>query len=427
VTRKVFKLGGLRGQMVLGFGVKGLGAVTSFFFTWLVARAYGPSGVGAFGTALTTSTMAVTLSLLGLDFILVRTVAVLLSTGNTGMARTAVRHALRLALGTAFALTAGLILFRERIATDLLGSAELAPHLLVFALVIPGMVYSRLMSNALRGLGQIGSSQLIEGPIGTISGCILLGVAILLGLAHDPVLPAVAYLAGWSIGDLFAAYRIRRATRDWRPAEPLDRPMLKPGLSLLVANASNLYIDWFATIVLAATHGPAEAGLFRIGYQIASTLKLLSATSETILHPVFAASYEKGDLARIGRILRITVGALLVVSLPVIVAVLAVPHWIMGLFGNDFRAGATAMQVLVLGQAVSLIMAASGGVLMMAHQERLLLIFTLLAAAIATVLALTLIGPYGALGAAIATSVPFVLVRLASMAAVRWKLGVRWW
>lgn len=427
MTRKLFKLGGLRGQMVLGFGVKGLGAVTSFLFTWLVARAYGPAGVGAFGTALTTSNMAVTLALLGLDFILVRTVAVLLSTGNTGMARTAIRHALRLALGTGFGLMAGLILFRERIATDLLGSAELAPQLLVLALLIPGMVYSRLMSNALRGVGQIGSSQLVEGPIGTIFGSIFLGAAILMNLAHDPLLPAIFYLVGWSIGDLYAALRISRASRHWAPAEPLDRPMLKPGLSILVANASSLYIDWFATIVLAATHGPAEAGIFRIGYQIASSLKLLSATSETILHPVFAASFQKGDLARIGRVLRINVGALLLVSLPVVVAVLLVPHWIVGLFGKDFRTGALAMQVLVLGQAVSLVMAASGGVLMMAHRERLLLIFTLTAAAIATVLALTLIPTYGAVGAAIATSVPFVLVRVASMAAVRWDLGVRWW
>jgi len=80
----------------------------------------------------------------------------------------------------------------------------------------------------------------------------------------------------------------------------------------------------------------------------------------------------------------------------------------------------------VLGQAVSLIMAASGGVLMMAHQERLPLVFTIPAAVIAKALALTLIPTYGALGGVIATSVPFG-VRLASMTAVRRKLGVRWW
>ncbi|MBC9032796.1 oligosaccharide flippase family protein [Sphingomonas sp. JC676] len=411
--------------MVLGFGVKGIGSVTSFLFTWLIARAYGPAGVGAFGTALTTSFMAVTLALMGLDFILVRTVAVLLSAGQSGMARTAIRHALRISLSAGLALTAGLILFRDRIATDLLGSAELAPELVVLALVIPGMVYSRLVSNALRGLGQVGSSQLIEGPIGSTVGSIFLGAALLLGLAHDPLLPAILYLVGWSVGDLFGAIRLARATRNWAPAEPLDRPLLKPGFFILVANASNLFIDWFATIVLAATHGPAEAGIFRIGYQIASSLKLLAATSETILHPVFAASFQQGDLARIGRILRITVGALLLASAPVVLVVLVAPHWIMGLFGSGFKAGAVAMQVLVFGQVISLVMAASGGLLVMAHREKLMLVLTLIAALLAAVLALTLIPPYGALGAAIATTMPFVFLRLASMAAVRWSLGVR--
>ena len=425
MTRKWFSLGGLRGQMVLGFGVKGVGSVTSFLFTWLIARAYGPAGVGAFGTALTTLFMAVTLALLGLDFILVRTVAVSLSADRSGVARTAIRRALRIAMTAGIVLMFGLILFRDRIARDLLGSAELAPHLLVLALVLPGMVYSRLVSNALRGLGQIGSSQLIEGPIGSIVGSILLGGAILFGFAHDPLLPAIAYLVGWSAGDLFGAVRLARATRHWQPAEPLDTPMVKPGLLILISNASNLFVDWFATIVLAATHGAAAAGIFRIGYQIASSLKLLSATSETILQPVFAASYQKGDLARIGRILTINAGALMIVSVPIIVAVLAAPHWIMGLFGRDFRTGASAMQVLVLGQVLSLILAANGAVLIMAHKERLMLVLTIVSAALAAVLALTLIPPYGALGAAIASAVPFVFLRLAALAAVRWGLGVR--
>jgi O-antigen/teichoic acid export membrane protein len=121
------------------------------------------------------------------------------------------------------------------------------------------------------------------------------------------------------------------------------------------------------------------------------------------------------------------VGALILASSPVVIAVLVAPHWIMGLFGSGFKTGAVAMQVLVFGQVVSLVMAASGGVLIMANREKLVLLFTLFAAALSAVLALTLIPPYGALGAAIATSVPFVLVRLASMVAVRWSLGVRLW
>ncbi|MHA6720028.1 oligosaccharide flippase family protein [Sphingomonas sp. RS6] len=411
--------------MVVGFGVKGLGAVTSFCFTWLVARGYGPAGVGAFGTALTTAFMAVTIALLGLDFILVRTVAKALSAGRSGIARAAIRRALKIAMTASLLIATALLALHDSISVRLLGEPSIAPHLFVLALVIPGMVYSRLVSNALRGLGQIGSSQLIEGPIGTIMGCIGLAIAIALGWTDNLIVPAICYVAGWSVGDLFGAWRLARATRDWDPPEPFDEAMVGPGFSVLLANASNLFIDWFATVTLAATHGPAQAGIFRIGYQIASSLKLLAATSETILHPVFAASFQRGDLKRIGRILRLTILALTVASAPVALAVLIAPRWIMGLFGSGFVSGAPAMQILVLGQLLALTTAAGGAVLVMVHREKLVLGFSVAGAALSAALALWLIPPYGAVGAAIATALPFLLIRMSSLAAVRWVVGVR--
>lgn len=419
VTRSKLHLRGLRGQMVVGFGVKGFGAVTSFAFTWLVARAFGPAGVGAFGTALTTAQMLVILSLIGLDTILVRTVAVCISQNRTGVARTAVRHATRVAVGGGLVLMVMILLFHQQIAANLLGSPAMAPDLLIMAFLIPVSAYCRLVSTTLRGMGDIGKSQMVDGPLGTFLGGAMLAGALLIGVGHNPLLPSVLYLAGWLVTMFVATIIVRRMTRDWAPAEPLDRPMLRPGFMVLITNVNNFFVDWFATVILAVTHGPAEAGLFRVGYQIASSLKLLSATSETILHPVFAASYEQGDVKRIARIIRITILALLIAASPIALAVLVAPHWIMGLFGKQFTAGAAAMQVLVLGQVFGMVFASSGGVLVMANRERLAVVLTMSSVILAAILALVLIPPYGALGAAIAIAVPSVFLRFVSMVAVR--------
>lgn len=412
-------LRGLRGQMVLGFGVKGFGAVTSFLFTWLVARAFGPVGVGAFGTALTTAQMFVILSLVGLDTILVRAVAVAIAKEHSGEARTAMRFAFRIVIGTSATLMLATLLFHQQIATRLLGGAAIGPDLAVMALLIPVSAYCRMVSTTLRGIGDIGKSQAVDGPLGTLFGAMMLGGAILLGVAQNPLLPSLLYLAGWIITSVIATLLIRRQTRSWADAEPLSQPMLRPGLMILASNANNFFVDWLATVVLAATHGPAEAGLFRVGYQIAASLKLLSTTSETILHPVFAASYQQGDVRRIARILRFTILGLLVLSAPIAAAVMIAPQSIMSLFGKQFAAGALAMQVMVLGQVLSMIFASAGGVLIMAHRERLVLALTIITVALATVLALVLIPAYGAVGAAVASVAPFVFLRFASMVAVR--------
>ncbi|GAA0743696.1 hypothetical protein GCM10009075_26620 [Sphingomonas trueperi] len=418
-----FHLRGVRGQMVVGFGVKGLGAATSFLFTFLLARIAGAAGVGTFGTSLTTVQLCVTLSLLGLDAILVRSVSVHLALDQTGRARAAARHALLMGTSAGLALTTVIVLFHWQIAVDLIGSPAMAKSLMVLSLIIPIMVYCRLLSTVLRGVKWIGLSQFIDGPLTTSFGSLVLAVVLVMGVPVSAVFPSQLYLIGWLITAALATFLYTRAVRSWQPRVPLEESLLKPGFLILVANLNNVFTDWFATIMLAATHGPAEAGLFRVGYQIAATLKLFSATSETILQPVFAVAYRQGDLRRIGRILRLTILGLILISAPLALAVLVVPQWIMRIFGAQFTAGATAMQIMVLGQVFSLVFAASGSVLMMASRERLTVVLTTISAVIGTVLSLIFIPPYGALGAAIAILGPLLFLRLASMIAVR-RLGV---
>jgi O-antigen/teichoic acid export membrane protein len=418
-----FHLRGVRGQMVVGFGGKGLGAVTSFLFTWLIARTAGAAGVGTFGTSLTTVQMGVTLALLGLDAILVRSVSVHLSLGQTGLARAAARHALQMGVAAGLAITTIIVIFHWQIAVDLIRSPAIAQSLMVLSLIIPIMVYCRLVSTVLRAVRWIGLSQFIDGPLTTSFGSAVLGVVLVLGLPVSAVFPSQLYLIGWLLTAALATFLFFRAVRSWAPREPLQESLLRPGFMILVANVNNVFIDWFATVLLAATHGPAEAGLFRVGYQIAATLKLFSATSETILQPVFAVSYRQGDLRRIGRIMRLTIVGLLLASAPLAAAVLIAPQWIMRIFGAQFTAGATAMQILVLGQVFSLVFASSGSVLMMAGRERLMVILTTVSAVIGTVLGLLFIPPYGAMGAAIAILGPLLFLRLASMIAVR-RVGV---
>jgi len=417
-------LRGVRGQMIVGFGVKGLGALTSFLFTWLLAHTAGPAGVGTFGTSLTTVQMCVTLSLLGLDAILVRSVSVNLALENTGGARAAAQHAIRTGTSTGLVLAVIIVIFHRQIAVDLIGSPAVAQSLMVLSLAIPILVYCRLVSTVLRAVRMIGLSQFVDGPLTTSFGSTVLTIMLLLGLTVNAVLASQLYLIGAVITGGLATFLYVRAVRSWQPREPLDESLLKPGFLILVANANNMFTDWFVTVLLVATHGPVEAGLFRVGYQIAAILKLFSATSETILQPIFAVAYRQGDLRRIGRILRLTILGLLTLSAPLALAVLVAPEWIMRIFGKQFTSGAAAMQMMVLGQVFSLVFASSGSVLMMAGRERLTVALTAVAAVIGGVLALLLIPPYGALGAAIAILGPLLFSRMASMIAVR-RLGVR--
>ena len=78
-------------QTVAAFAIKIVGALLSFGFTILLARHYGPAGVGQFGLAVTTLLIASTAALLGTDYILIRTVAGDIRIGRRDLARGAIR------------------------------------------------------------------------------------------------------------------------------------------------------------------------------------------------------------------------------------------------------------------------------------------------------------------------------------------------
>lgn len=418
------RLSGLRGQMMTAFALKGAAAVFSFALNWLIARQFGAEGVGNFAVALTSAVLGSTLALAGLEYVLVRTVAVEHGAGRSGVARSAVRRSIRQAGLFALVLAGCMFLSRELIADRIMTEPGVAPFLGIMAIAIPIIAMAKLISAALRGVGRIAVSQSIDGPIGTGLTAAVLGGAILGGMADSPLLPAILYCLFTGLGVILGWLVLRRAMRSWAPAEPFPESLLRAGVPILCVAISNLFVDWFATLMLSAEYGAAEAGLFRIAFQIVATLNLMIATMEAILGPVIADGYAKGDRARIASVSRKAALAMLGLASPLLLVILIAPGWLMGLFGPEFVAGAIALQILAVGQTVNLLAGPVGTVLIMTRHERWALGYGLAGAALAASLCWFLIPAYGVIGAAIAVSATMIFRRMAALIIVRQVVGI---
>lgn len=416
----------LRLQMAIGFAARGTSAVASFALSWLIARQFGADGVGLYSVALTTATFCATLSLVGLDFVTVRQVSRSLKLGLAGEARRVVAAALRQLSVIALALAAGLFLLREPIANRLLGQPEAAPFLGVMAAAIPLLAFTRLASAGLRGGGKVLVSQVID-PIATGLTAIGLALAIALGVAADAILPAILYCAFATLAVAIGWVAMRRMARGWGPASG-DKPvLLRTGIPILIITLSQLFVDWFALLVLTAQGDAAQAGLFRVAFQIVSVLNLLNVASESILAPVIAQEHAAGNRERIAQVVSRTALLLVAAGAPLLLLCIFAPHWILGLFGPEFTAAATPLIILALGQFVNLAMGPIGGVLIMTHHERWSLAYGLVAATGATLLCLWLIPRMGVTGAAIAVTASTVFRRLSAAAIVRFVVGIDLW
>ena len=75
--------GNLHAELLLGFFLRGAGAISSFALVWVIARAFGPATIGLFQIGLATANLASVLAAQGLDRVIVRVASVALAEGRT--------------------------------------------------------------------------------------------------------------------------------------------------------------------------------------------------------------------------------------------------------------------------------------------------------------------------------------------------------
>ena len=402
-------------QTISAFAIKLLGAALSFGFSFLVARQLGASGTGSFAIAITTATVGSTIALLGLDYILLRTLAGDLRVGNIAGGRGAVRTVVAAVIVTGITIAAALAVFGGLLLAALIGP-ELDPGIArLAALLLVPLALNRTVSAALRGAGSVITAQWVDGPFAmalAVSGLLALILAGNVG-GVDRVL--ALYIATTLTSTVVAWGLYARRTRTWAAAAKVPlRPMLGQSWRIALVVLSALLADWVVLLVLGSNFSTREVGQFRTAWQITSLIALIVVTFESVSGPRIAAAHRVGEHASIRKIWRQSAVIMTVMSAPLFVVTLGFPGWLLGQFGPDFTVAATALQILGVGQLINIVTGPIGAIMIMTGQERWSLRISMGALVLLAVLSLTLIPAYGLVGAALTTSLTMVARKLFS-------------
>jgi O-antigen/teichoic acid export membrane protein len=409
-------------QTIAAFSIKIVGAVLSFGFTIMLARAYGPAGVGQFGLAVTTLLIASTAALLGTDYILIRTVAGDIKIDRRDLARGAIRTVATMVLVTSIAvavvLTLGGVPLLQRL-YDTPGDG-LVLRAVTFGVIPIALI--RIVSSSLRSSGRVLFAQILDGPASMAIAIATVAVLHVLAVPTTVVSAGIAYVAGIAVCVAIGAVVQWRDMRDW-PHTPVPLlPILAQGWPILCVVLVGYSIDWLILTLLATHHSAVEVGIFRTAWQVTSIFNLIIVSFDAVAGPRIAAAYRIGDLSGIGRTWRQAVAIILALSLPLFVLTLGFPGLVMQLFGSEFAEGTTVLRILALAQLVNVLTGPIGSVLIMTGGERYSLGNSLLSLGVALLTALTLIPMFGLTGAAIASALTLSVRNLVGWAIVAFKL-----
>lgn len=392
-----------------------------------LARIFGASSYGAYAFAVSCVTLLAIPAALGFDRLLVREVANFTALGEWSLLKGVLRRSTQIVLTTSVALAAvaacGILIFEPVTETTM------SAALLAGISAVPLVAYARIRQAALQGLGRVPLAQLPETIVqpGLVLVLVLISHSYLTSM-NATYLPVFLYVAATAVVCVFGAMllfgsvplAVRQVVPRYRTREWLQQAI--PFVWMLSMNAIVTHVD---TIALGVLRGPVDAGVYRIASQMAMLVAFPLTAVNMASAPAIAALYAKQDMRGIKQLARQAAMAILALSLPLVLILVAFGDALLGLFGSEFKEGYRALAILSTAYLVNAGAGTSGYLLIMTrHEKTAALGFTL--AAILNIGGLViLVRIWGITGAAIATSASVVFVSIFFAVLAYRKLGIQ--
>jgi O-antigen/teichoic acid export membrane protein len=409
------------GTYVLQVVSLGLG----FLSQLVVARLVGISGYGAYSYALAWSAMVVQPSLLGLDRVLIRELPIYRQARAPGLMRGLLRRSDQVAVVVAGAFAA-LVAAVALPVSDTALRASVALGLLT----IPLAALGRVRTAALQGLKHASLAQLTQSVGRTVYFLVFMGAALAVagstGVHPETAvaMQAGAFAAAVATGSIVIRRVLPREVVRSAP-EYEGRKWAKSMPPLVLLTALTILNGQIGVIMLGVMSSAADTGRFNAALRSAALVSLALGAVGQVMAPRVSVLNASGDRIGIERLLARGTRATSALALPPALFLMLVGPWFLGMFGDGFREGSTALTILVAGQVFNAGTGAVGMALVMTKHERSAILATLTGTCLNIALCALLIPGWGPTGAASAAAVSMVLINVLFMVAVAEKLRIR--
>lgn len=387
--------------------VRGVGVTAGFALTFLIARWFGPEANGYYALMVQSAMFLSVVAVGGLDLAVVREFARSVALG-VRPARSSVAGVLLQTSAMALLLGA-VILVLEPIAIHwLIGTVPLQWAGAILAALILQRALIRIIAAILRSQMQQSMSQAVELLLLPV-----LTILIILGQKAGPqsvdAILHASLLAGVIVITVGIGLLIRESTGG---ATGLKIPQSSLFLTALpmwgVAISQNL-ADWYGLVTLNQWAGAAETGIFRVSWQIATVLPIISLSLQSTFGAQIAAAAHNGEKAEMARLASTATKLSVLIFVPVAALIFVFAEDVLAVFGAEFVSGAATLRIIVIGQTVIASLGIVGLVLVMTGHARTNLMIGLSSTVITLLATPFAAAEAGGLGVALVFSATYIV------------------
>lgn len=383
------------------------GLILATLFAFIVARTLGANAWGKFSLALSLITFAAIIAAAGFDTFLLKITS---SRNNINPEPDSVyRKTLQLSFLISVVMASLLYVSSSVVASSFFNNPELTHFFKIASFAIPAYAFTNINAGFLQGLKAIKKYVFIRFVAHHAGGLLLF--LLLLSFQRNDHNVIIAYTVSLYIiaGISYLWVRNRdpeRNRRSFKPSKPLHSlTLLIKGFPFMLAALLFFMKGWVDTIMIGIFMNETNVGIYNITLKLTTILGVTLSAVSAVSTPLYSEAYSSGNLEQLKEYVSKSSAIVFYTSLPLFLVLILFPEIILSLFGDEFRAGATALIILAAGGFINAYFGAAGYLMKMTGSEVVLQYITLITVLAGILLNYYLIPAYGLTGAATATTI----------------------
>ncbi len=402
-----------------------LGVATGYAFTLLVTRNLGASCWGIFALSFTVLQITSVIGKLGLDTALLRFIAQCNAQGKVRTARYIYLKSIIVTIFLSLFLSVLLYYLSPLLAEKVFAKKHLALYLKLVPFALLPFVLLSINSESLRGFKKIKEYTILKNLIPSLFTLMFFSISFYLLNIRNTKAVIVAYILGVSVSSLFSFLLLNKkfSNKNDELEKISLRQILSVSLPMFLSSSLFMVMSWTDTIMLGMWRTEEEVGIYNVAMRLSMITSFTLGAINSIAAPKFAEFWGKKDLEGLKKVAQQSTKLIFWTSAPILILYILFPKFFMGIFGKEFREGASALVFLTIGQFVNASVGSVGYILQMTDKQKIFQNIILIAAILNIMLNLFLIPKLGIVGAAIASAIAFCFINIIPFFLIRYYYG----
>lgn len=405
-----------KGAGIVFFGTV-FGVGLKYLFELIVAKDLGVELFGLFFFGFSIFKILERLSTLGLNYGVLRYVALYRGDDDKSRIKGTVLMSLRTVFVAGAALGILLVLFSSSLATKFFPDSPLPTVLKLFALGIVFTGLTEIMVFATQAFQIMKYKVLVRRIIEP--GTSIIAYLFFFVLGWKILGATLAFLISVITGTLIAFLFIRKVIpyliKKSPPAVTETKKILGFSWPLFFVGFIDLINTYINTLMLGYFKTAKDVGIYGPTWRTALLIPIILESFNSIFAPIISDLYNRKEIRKLEDLFKTVSKWIFTVSFPITLLVVFFAKEILMFWGPEFTVGTTSLIIIALAQIVNCTTGACGFMIMMSGRTKINLLNTLSAFILTVTLSLLLIPKHGILGAALSLGVVLAVLSLAKL------------